>query len=80
MVEVPKEPNTEKPAEPAELPRTVGRAGRKADPNVVSFVQAHRARHGRNPSADELAMQFPEMPRSTRYWYTHLGEEKRATA
>ena len=76
----PKEPNTEKPAEPAQLPRTLGRAGRKADPNVVSFVEAHRARHGRNPSAEELASRFPSMPRSTRYWYTHLGEEKRATA
>lgn len=46
-----------------ETPRP--RRGRKADPKVVDFTNAFRARHGRGPTYSELRGEFPAMPKAT---------------
>ncbi|MEQ1652491.1 MAG: hypothetical protein ABL897_08390 [Hyphomicrobium sp.] len=54
-------------------PRRNSRKGRKADPNVVSFMAAFQRRHGRKPSPNELRAQFPQMPTTTRYRYARAA-------
>ncbi len=58
----PSKPATSDEAPPA--PRRRGRP-RKTDGDVVDWVRAFRARHGRDPQIPELQRQFPAVPRTT---------------
>lgn len=46
-----------------------GRRGRKANPDVASYADEFRKRHGNAPSGSDIRAQFPELPVSTAYDY-----------
>lgn len=53
------------PTQPTPPQRPGKGRGRKRDPNVVSFVQAFRARHGRAPNIPEMRAEFPDLNKTT---------------
>lgn len=54
---------------PPTSPDGGGRRGRKANPDVASFADKFRKRHGHAPSGSDIRAQFPELPVSTAYDY-----------
>jgi hypothetical protein len=51
------------------------RRGRKADPKVVDFSNAFRARHGRPPTYSEIRSEFPNMAKATASDYARRARE-----